>query len=212
MVEERSSSSPLMVLTTSSMGLVIWLSISSGEAPGSRVVMVMVGRSTLGKMSTPSWTKEARPEHHQGGDEHGGEDGPADEDLEEAHRRVGGAAGCVRPSTSVTGAPLKSWDRFETATVSPGFTPVDDLHRGALAGARLDEPLLDLAVGDHEDLADPHEVHDGLRGHERHRGVLPGEHARPWRRSRGGAGRRSCPRGPPGRGSASAPRPRARGG
>ena len=61
MVEERSSSSPLMVLTTSSMGLVIWLSISSGEAPGSRVVMVMVGRSTLGKMSTPSWKKEASP-------------------------------------------------------------------------------------------------------------------------------------------------------
>ena len=50
-----------MVLTTSSMGLVIWLSISSGEAPGRRVVMVMVGRSTLGKMSTPSWTKEASP-------------------------------------------------------------------------------------------------------------------------------------------------------
>ena len=61
MVEERSSSSPLMVLITSSMGLVIWLSISSGEAPGSRVVIVMVGRSTLGKMSTPSWTKEASP-------------------------------------------------------------------------------------------------------------------------------------------------------
>ena len=50
-----------MVLTTSSIGLVIWLSISSGEAPGSRVVIVMVGRSTLGKMSTPSWRNEARP-------------------------------------------------------------------------------------------------------------------------------------------------------
>jgi hypothetical protein len=50
-----------MVLTTSSIGLVTWLSISSGEAPGSRVVIVMVGRSTLGKMSTPSWTNEARP-------------------------------------------------------------------------------------------------------------------------------------------------------
>ena len=61
MVEERSSSSPLIVLTTSSMGLVIWLSISSGEAPWSVVVIVMVGRSTLGKMSTPSWTKEASP-------------------------------------------------------------------------------------------------------------------------------------------------------
>jgi len=31
---ERSSSSPLMVLTTSSMGLVTWVSISSGLAPG----------------------------------------------------------------------------------------------------------------------------------------------------------------------------------
>jgi hypothetical protein len=61
MVDERSSSRPLMVLTTSSMGLVIWLSISSGDAPGKSVVMVMVGRSTLGKMSTPSWTKEASP-------------------------------------------------------------------------------------------------------------------------------------------------------
>src|SRR4029450_3046686 len=61
MVEERSSSRPLMVLTTSSMGLVIWLSISSGDAPGKSVVIVMVGRSTLGKMSTPSWTKDASP-------------------------------------------------------------------------------------------------------------------------------------------------------
>ena len=61
MVVERSSSRPLIVLTTSSMGLVIWLSISSGLAPGSRVVIVMVGRSTLGKMSTPSWMKEAAP-------------------------------------------------------------------------------------------------------------------------------------------------------
>ena len=61
MVDERSSSRPPMVLTTSSICLVIWLSISSGEAPGKRVVMVMVGRSTLGKMSTPSWTKEASP-------------------------------------------------------------------------------------------------------------------------------------------------------
>ena len=61
MVEERSSSRPPMVLTTSSIGLVIWLSISSGEAPGRRVVMVIVGRSTFGKMSTPSRAKEARP-------------------------------------------------------------------------------------------------------------------------------------------------------
>ena len=61
MVEERSSSRPLIVLMTSSRGLVIWLSISSGEAPWSVVVMVMVGRSTLGKMSTPSCAKEASP-------------------------------------------------------------------------------------------------------------------------------------------------------
>jgi hypothetical protein len=52
-VIERSSSIPLMVLTTSSMRLVIWLSTSSGLAPGRWVVTVTVGMSTFGKMSKP---------------------------------------------------------------------------------------------------------------------------------------------------------------
>ena len=93
--------------------------------------------------------------------------GPADEDLEEAHYLAALA------SIRVTGAPLKSWERFETATVSPGFTPLGDLHPRALAGPALDQPLLDLAAGDHEHLADAGEVDDGLGGHEGRRGVLP---------------------------------------
>ncbi len=52
-VVERSSSIPLIVLTTSSIRLVTWLSTSSGLAPGSRVVTVTVGMSTFGKMSRP---------------------------------------------------------------------------------------------------------------------------------------------------------------
>ena len=117
MVEERSSSRPLMVLTTSSIGLVIWLSISSGEAPGKRVVMVMVGRSTLGKMSTPSWTKEASPSTTR----------VAMTMVVKTGRRTKTSRKptylAALASIRVTGAPLKSWERFETATVSPGFTP-----------------------------------------------------------------------------------------
>ena len=51
---ERSSSMPLIVLTASSILSVISVSISSGAAPGSRVVTTMVGKSTFGKRSTPS--------------------------------------------------------------------------------------------------------------------------------------------------------------
>jgi len=50
----RSSSMPEQVLTASSMGLVIWASISSGLAPRRIVLTVTVGRSTLGMRSTPS--------------------------------------------------------------------------------------------------------------------------------------------------------------
>ncbi len=47
-------SMPLMVLTASSTLSVMSVSISSGAAPTSRVVMVIVGMSTFGKRSTPS--------------------------------------------------------------------------------------------------------------------------------------------------------------
>ena len=50
---ERSSSIPLTVFTASSMRLVTWVSTSSGEAPRKVVVTVTVGKSTLGKKSTP---------------------------------------------------------------------------------------------------------------------------------------------------------------
>ena len=53
---EISWSMPETVLTASSILSVISVSISSGEAPTRRVVMVIVGRSTLGKRSTPSLT------------------------------------------------------------------------------------------------------------------------------------------------------------
>ena len=51
---ERSSSMPLIVLTASSILSVISVSISSGAAPGRRVVTTTVGKSTFGKRSTPS--------------------------------------------------------------------------------------------------------------------------------------------------------------
>ena len=44
---------PLIVLTASSIFSVMLVSISSGAEPVSRVVMVMVGKSTLGNRSTP---------------------------------------------------------------------------------------------------------------------------------------------------------------
>ena len=53
LVVERSSSMPEIVLTTSSIGLVTPVSISSTLAPGSVVVTVTTGKSTLGNRSTP---------------------------------------------------------------------------------------------------------------------------------------------------------------
>ena len=52
---ERSSSMPLMVLTASSILSVISVSISCGDAPGSVVTTATMGKSTLGKRSTPSF-------------------------------------------------------------------------------------------------------------------------------------------------------------
>ena len=52
---ERSSSMPLMVLTASSILSVTSVSISSGAAPGRRVTTATIGKSTLGKRSTPSF-------------------------------------------------------------------------------------------------------------------------------------------------------------
>ncbi len=46
---------PAMVLTARSILSVISVSISSGAAPDCRVVTVMIGKSTLGNRSTPSW-------------------------------------------------------------------------------------------------------------------------------------------------------------
>jgi hypothetical protein len=51
---ERSSWIPSTVLTTSSMTCEISASVSSVEAPGSRVRMETDGRSTDGNRSTPS--------------------------------------------------------------------------------------------------------------------------------------------------------------
>ena len=45
---------PLIVLTDSSILSVMSVSISSGAAPVSVVVIVIVGKSTFGKRSTPS--------------------------------------------------------------------------------------------------------------------------------------------------------------
>src|SRR5437764_79625 len=53
LVVERSSSMPEMVLTASSIALVTPVSISSTDVPARVVVMVTMGRSTLGKRSTP---------------------------------------------------------------------------------------------------------------------------------------------------------------
>ncbi len=58
---ERSSSMPLTVFTASSILSVTSVSISSGAAPGFRVVTTTVGKSTLGRRSTPSCVKEKAP-------------------------------------------------------------------------------------------------------------------------------------------------------
>ena len=161
-----------MVLTTSSIGLVIWLSISSGEAPGSRVVMVMVGRSTLGKMSTPSWTNEASPSTTRVAMTMVVKTGRRTKTSRKPTTCAGRSA-----SIRVTGAPLKSWERFEIATVSPGFTP-----SGISTQAPWRAPALDRAAPrpcrrpTTNTLLMPTKYDDGLGGHERRRGVLPRQH------------------------------------
>src|SRR5215213_2667541 len=58
---DRSSSMPLMVLTASSILSVMSVSISSGADPGRRVITAMVGKSTFGNRSTPSWKYPTTP-------------------------------------------------------------------------------------------------------------------------------------------------------
>src|SRR5262252_4754717 len=58
---ERSSSMPLIVLTASSILSLTSVSICSGAAPGCTVVTTTVGKSTLGKRSTPSSVKAKAP-------------------------------------------------------------------------------------------------------------------------------------------------------
>ena len=60
-VVDRSSSMPETVLMMSSIGLVTEVSISSTLAPGSTVVTVQTGKSTLGNRSTPSSLYETSP-------------------------------------------------------------------------------------------------------------------------------------------------------
>jgi hypothetical protein len=52
-LRDESSSTPSMVLMTSSIGFATLVSISSGEAPGSAAFTVMLGMSTFGYWSTP---------------------------------------------------------------------------------------------------------------------------------------------------------------
>jgi len=52
---------PLIVLTPSSILSVISVSICSGAAPGWSVVTVIVGKSILGKRSTPRRVNENAP-------------------------------------------------------------------------------------------------------------------------------------------------------
>jgi hypothetical protein len=53
-VVERTSSTPEMELTASSIGLVTLDSISSAPVPGRLAVTETTGKSTLGNRSTPS--------------------------------------------------------------------------------------------------------------------------------------------------------------
>ncbi len=58
---ERSSLIPWIVLICSSSFCATWVSVSSVEAPGSSTRTLTVGRSTVGKRSTPSRNQLAAP-------------------------------------------------------------------------------------------------------------------------------------------------------
>ena len=78
---ERTSSIWLMVLTASSTFLVISVSISSGDAPGSETVTCTVGISTFGKQIDAEAEIGEDADHHERQNQHGGEDRAADAEL-----------------------------------------------------------------------------------------------------------------------------------
>ena len=104
-VVERSSSMPLMVLTTSSIRLVIWLSTSSGLAPGSRVVIGHRRDVDLREDVEAEVAVGGEPEDHQRDDEHRREDGPADAEVDERHGASGLRGRRGRRGAGWTGAP-----------------------------------------------------------------------------------------------------------
>ena len=115
---ERSSSMPAMVLTARSILSVISVSTSSGAAPGSRVVTVTMGKSTLREAVDAELEVGEDADDHQREDEHRGEDRALDADLGEPLH------GYLPPAArSATGTPSPSVVGALVTTRSPALSP-----------------------------------------------------------------------------------------
>ena len=87
-----SSSMPWIWLIVSSSGLVTRVSTSSTDAPFSVVLMLVIGKSTLGKRSTPSRAYDIAAQHDEQQHQHGREHRPPDAELGELHERPSAGA------------------------------------------------------------------------------------------------------------------------
>src|SRR5690242_1574841 len=157
---ERSSWMPWIVLICSSSFCVTWVSISSVEAPGSSTRTVTVGRSTVGKRSTPRRKYDAAPTTTSA--------------ITIIVAKTGrlmqtSASFCTRAlplgGHSLAGRQVAGLEHDRFAGLEPGH----DLDAVVGAAAGLHADLDDLALSHHEHLLDAGERHERRGGDADHR-------------------------------------------
>ena len=147
---------PLIVLTASSILSVISLSTCSGAAPGSRVVTVMVGMSTFGIRSTPSWPKANAPTTDERQDEDRGEDRTANAEFSEPlHGSTYDRMRADDPRPSATGRrhghAVGQLGEVRRRHLFAGLQAARDLDEVADRLADRDDALFDVVADDDED-------------------------------------------------------------
>src|SRR5260221_13948678 len=134
---EFSSSMPEMVLIAPSILSVTSVSISSGAAPGSLVVTMITGKSMLGNSSSPSLVYPAMPTTRT----------RSISTVAKMGRRTHTSAShCI----SVHRLPVAEGIRRLDDDLVAGAQTAKDRNHLAVVGAGLNDPLVEVAFGDHE--------------------------------------------------------------
>ena len=158
---EVSSSRPLMVESASSRGRTTWVVISSGVAPGRRMLMLTVAGSARGKRSTPRSRNEKMPSTTRKRSSITAKTAAPDAQLGQGHRWLDCSSPCRR------GAPSRSsWPSSGHRHPSPSFRPSTISTSSPLARAELDLRLLERALLDRVDLVDAVDVAQRVLGHD----------------------------------------------